>query len=370
MYHLLKLFIFIVIPIQDTIPYKTKYDLMHDRSLTCIFHGPAVFDEGDALWISQLLNPKQCIVAGVMGRTAAVESGLPVRCADLPPSLVIQRTPGDIVLINRGKTPVSGRRFGEIVASRIEGGLVHIECSDHTCYLWNRGDASLATYVSSLLDLPIREAVSTNSDRPEIRTISGCLPGEPVMVEGITIGYATAEEAVISVVDGALVPIRGIILKPHGVEKLTARGCPPLDSAWCKSGTIRSHTPKAQIRLAPRIGRVAVIDHTALDTYRSITSDLCGFITIGDDTTAVCGHIGAVAGIPVFGITDGDADGVVSEAYAPGSVITHVTSGTDDAVGITIAASVPDQRDICWDSLVSSLLHQFSDCIRVVRDLR
>ncbi|MDO9539753.1 MAG: DUF2117 domain-containing protein [Methanocalculus sp.] len=343
---------------------------MYSRSLTCIFHGPAVFDEGDADRITHLLNPVNLVVAGVMGRTAAAQSGLPVTYANTPPSLVMNRIEGDVALVNRGKTPVSGRRFGDIVASRISGGLVHIECSDGTCYLWNDGDRELADFISDRTGYRIIELQSTQGDGQEIRSICGCLPGEPVMVEGITIGYATAEEAVISVVDGRLVPIRGITLKPHGIEKLQALGCPPLDRAWCKSGMVRSIVPHNLVRLAPRCGRVAVIDHTAIDTYRIITPDICGIITIGDDTTAVCGHIGAVAGVPIFGITDGDADGIIPEAYAPGSVITIVTSGTDDLIGREIAASVPDQDDICWDTFVSSLLHQFSDCIGVVRDNR
>ncbi len=342
------------------------------RPLTCIFHGPAVFDEGDAARINKILDPDRLIVAGVMGRTAAIESGLAITPADLPPSIVINRMDGDIILVNRGKTPESGRCFGEIVAGRITGGrgLVHIECSDQTCYLWNEGDRGLADYVADRIGCRVIEISSTCRNTPEKRIIHGCLPGEPVCVEGITIGYATAREVILSRDNGSLIPVSGIRVKPHGMEKLAAIGCPPLDRAWCKSGEIRSSLPERTLRRAPGCGKIAVIDHAALDIYRIITPDLAGIVTIGDDTTAVCGHIGAVQGIPVFGITDGDADGIVPETYAPGSVVAHVISGTDDDVGREIAGMIPRDEELCWDRLVWDILCTYSGTIRIVRDLR
>lgn len=343
---------------------------MHSLQTTCIFHGPFVFDEGDAARIYHALSPERCIVAGVMGRTAAAASGLPLTYADAPPSVVINAMDGVCILVNRGKTPASGRRFGEIVASRISGGLIHIECSDQTVYLWNDGDHGIAEEISDRIRYRLVSMNSSPRDQPEMRRICGCIPGEPVMVEGITIGYATAEEAVISCEDGILMPISGIRLKLHGIEKLHAAGCPPLDQAWCKSGWIRRAAPENPVRSAPPCGRVQTIDHAGITIYRFITPDTCGLLSIGDDTTAVCGHIGAVLGVPVFGITDGDGDEIVSEAYAPGSVIVRTTSGTDDQVGLEIAASLPEGSQICWNDLVTSLLERFSGSIRVVRDLR
>ncbi len=343
---------------------------MHFLQMTCIFHGPFVFDEGDAARIYHALSPERCIVAGVMGRTAALASGLPLTYADAPPSFVINGMEGVCVLVNRGKTPSSGRRFGEIVSSRISGGLIHIECSDQICYLWNTGDRAIAEEICDLIGYRLVMLNSLREDQPEMRRICGCIPGEPVMVEGITIGYATAEEAVISCKEGILMPISGIRLKLHGIEKLHAAGCPPLDRAWCKSGWIRRATPENPVRSAPPCGRVQTIDHAGIAIYRLITPDICGILSIGDDTTAVCGHIGAVLGVPVFGITDGDGDEIIPEAYAPGSVLVRTISDTDDQVGLEIAASLPDGDQICWDDLVTSLLERFSGLIRVLRDYR
>lgn len=345
---------------------------MSTRPLICIFHGPLVFDEGDAAWIARLLAPDSLVVAGVMGRTAARESGLPVSFADLPPSGVINGIDGDCILVNRGKTPASGRRFGEIVASRIrqDRGLIHLECSDCTCYAWNGGNTQRADEIAATLGYRMVALQSEDGDDPDLRQISGCLPGEPVMVEGITIGHATSDHVILSREGGRLVPVSGLCPKESGLLRLHARGCPPLDRAWCKTGPIRSIRPEESHRTAPPCGRISIIDHGALTIYRQITPDTCGILTIGDDTTLACGHIGAVAGVPVFGITDGDADGIVPEAYAPGSVIVHVLSGTDDELGPEIAASIPNHRDLCWDMVVARLLEEFSDRICILRDLR
>ncbi|RQD83941.1 MAG: DUF2117 domain-containing protein [Methanocalculus sp. MSAO_Arc2] len=345
---------------------------MHAKLLTCILHGPDVFDEGDAVFICEALIPDNIIVAGVMGRTAARESGLPVSYASSPPSIIINQIRGDCILVNRGKTPISGRRFGEIVASRIHGGrgLIHIECSDQICYLWNGGDRDLAIMVSERLGYPMVEAWSAIDRGSEMRRICGCIPGEPVFIEGIVIGYATSDCVVISRNNSTIIPVSGIRLKPHGVLKLSALGDLPLDQAWCKSGQIRSSLPRSPERLAPQIGRIAVIDHSAFAIYQVVTPDTCGMVTIGDDTTAVCGHIGAASGVPVFGITDGDADEIVPEAYAPGSVIVQTISETDDELGREVASVLPDRGDLSWDETVSSLLDRFFGRIRMVRDLR
>ena len=54
--------------------------------------------------------------------------------------------------------------------------------------------------------------------------------------------------------------------------------------------------------ILPHSGRILVIDHCGHDLYRSITPGTCGVLAIGDDTTAVCGHICSHLGIPVFGV--------------------------------------------------------------------
>jgi len=336
-----------------------------------VVHGPEVFDAGDAGWLIDLLSPHEVLVAGVMGRTAARESGLPVVCTDERPSVLLGALPGRAFLVNRGKTPESGRIFGEIVAGRLEG-LVHVECSDTTVYSWNRADDVLAREVAEKTGFTLTPATSTSAPRDGVREIRGCIPGEAVFVEGIVIGTATAETVVLASQDGAIRVLSGLDVKPHGVEKLLRKGPPDdLSDAWCKSGMIRSAPPRpAGTRAAPRSGRVVVIDHCGHTLYQEIEDEeICGVLAIGDDTTAVCGHICSHAGIPVFGVIDGDGDGIVEPGFAPGSVVVEVTCGRDDDVGREVAAA-RDPGAVVWEEWVRETLHSLEGKIRVVVDRR
>ncbi|NLZ30942.1 MAG: DUF2117 domain-containing protein, partial [Methanomicrobiales archaeon] len=310
------------------------------------------------------------LVAGVMGRTAARESGLPVVCTDERPSILFKSLPGRAFLVNRGKTPESGRIFGEIVAGRLEG-LVHVECSDTTVYSWNRADDVLAREVAEKTGFTLTPATSTSAPRDGVREIRGCIPGEAVFVEGIVVGTATAETVVLAGQDGAIRVISGLDVKPHGIEKLLRKGPFDLNEAWCKSGMIRSAPPRpAGARTAPRSGRVAVIDHCGHTLYQEIEDEeICGVLAIGDDTTAVCGHICSHAGIPVFGVIDGDGDDIVEPGFAPGSVVVEVTCGRDDDIGLEVAAA-RDLDAVTWGEWVRETLLSLEGKARIVIDRR
>ena len=332
-----------------------------------VVHGPGVFDAGDAGRLIRLLSPRRVLVAGVMARTAAGESGLPVTCTDERPSVVLGNLSGRAYLVNRGKTPASGRIFGEIVAGRLEG-LVHVECSNRTVYCWNRADAALAREIARSTGYTLVSATSAENRRAGVREIRGCIPGEAVFVNGIVIGTATAETVVLSGEGGTLRAVSGLDPKPHGLEKLLRAGLPDIGAAWCKSGMIRAVPPRQGGR-APRGGRVAVIDHCGHTLYDEIGEGVCGVLAVGDDTTAVCGHICSHSGIPVFGVVDGDGDGIVAPGYASGSVVVEVQIGRDDDVGRELAA-VRDLETDSWEEWVEETLRVLGGRVRVVIDLR
>ena len=167
-------------------------------SAVMVVHGPELFDQGDVAWLMEVLSPKRVIVAGVMARTAAEESGLRVEFDGQPPSRIIRALEGPVFLANRGKTPETGERFGNIVASRLgETGLVHIECSNRTVYCWNGGNGELAGLLSSLTGFGKKSFISTIHPQPNVREICGCIPGEAVYVNGIVIGRATKDVVVL-----------------------------------------------------------------------------------------------------------------------------------------------------------------------------
>jgi hypothetical protein len=341
------------------------------EGMTCmVVHGPEAFDCGDVSRLSAQVRPGRIVVAGVMARTAAEESGIPCEYGDLPPSRVIREMEGRVFLVNRAKTDLSGRVFGEIVASRLaDRGLVHVECTSRVIYLWNDGNRVLAEELSAKTGFPIVTAVSPVSPSVPFRTIRGCLRGEPVYVNGMVIGHATGEEVVLAMKEGNIVPVSGLEPKSHGLEKVTGDRCTDITRAWCKSGGIRASPPSHSLKVTNATGEVLLIDHCSHEIYRRLHPGICGIVSVGDDTTAVCGHITAHRGIPVFGIVDGDADHIVQPAFAPGSVIVEVLFGRDDDLGHEIAGQI-DVSTVYWSSFVDKMIRLLEGRVRIVVDRR
>ena len=208
---------------------------------------------------------------------------------------------------------------------------------------------------------------AARQEKNSLREIRGCIPGEPVFVNGIVVGSATADTAVLAPEGRGIRAVSGITLKAHGIEKLLRNGPIDISRAWCKSGPVRSQNAQVKERRTPS-GHIVIIDHAACDIYSHMDTTTCGVVSIGDDTTAVCGHICAHLGIPIFGVTDGDADTIVDHACCTGSVIVEVTEGRDDEKGLEIAETVPT-TPCHWDTWVSSTLLSRRD-ISIVRDTR
>jgi hypothetical protein len=338
-------------------------------SAVMIIHGPELFDGGEAAWLMHMLSPERVIVAGVMARTAAEESGLSVEFNARPPSRVLCALEGLAFLVTKGKTAKTGELFGNIVASRlIIKGLVHIECSAKVVYCWDDGNKDLVRSLSRSTGYSEKSLKSTPDRHENYRKIQGCIPGEPVYVNGIIIGQATADTVVLTSKGEWIVPCSGLEPKPHGLEKLAMGRPVDLSTAWCKSGPVRSAAPLISSR-APGAGRVLVIDHCGHEIYARMPDDCCGVLAIGDDTTGVCGHILAHRGIPVLGIVDGDRDVIVPPAFAPGSVVAEVLCERDDDVGREIAKKVPEIQ-VIWDEWVKEILEYLTGRVHVVVDMR
>jgi hypothetical protein len=334
-----------------------------------VIHGPEIFDSGDAEWLINRIRPARTIVAGVMARTAAEESGLPVEFCGSPPSHVIRSLDIPLFLANRGKNAESGRVFGGIVASRLGSrGLVQTECSDRSVIVWDSGDHELALLLSLLTGFPLIPAASTSCTDMQERRIRGCIPGEAVYVNGIVIGRATADTVILRSSGMGIEPVSGLDVKAHGISRLVMESSADLLSAWCKSGSVRSVPPRTTGR-AERTGRVVVIDHCGHEIYRRIGHDCCGVLAVGDDTTAVCGHICAHLGIPVLGIVDGDLDAIVPESYASGSVVVRAKRERDDDIGAEVAP-LAGNSPVDWTEWVRAILGTLGDRVKVVVDTR
>jgi len=326
-----------------------------------VLHGPEVIDSGEAVRLVAALRPARVVVAGVMARCAAEEHGLLSCWTGERPSAVLGADPAG-VLANRGRSPHSGRVFGEGVASRLRRPLVQLECADATAIGWNGANAEP---FADLLGWEVEaRAAVLPAPTGNHRLIRGCHPGDPVLVDGLVVGRATADE-VLLISDGErIVAERGCALKEHGVEKLRRRGPISLPGAWCTAGPLRRSRPGTSPRRSAT-GRILVLDHDAVGLYRDLAVDHCGLLAIGDDTTAVALHLGAHLGLPVLGIIDGDGDGLINGKGAPGSLVLQAVAGRDDDLGRELADGW-DDRIVEWEAFVARVLCILQGRVRVV----
>ena len=328
-----------------------------------VVHGPQIVDTGYAVKILKLLEnygEVTAILGGTMGRTAVIDAELEDKIyigQKLLPSQSIEKlssTSDIVVLINYGKSSVTGHAFGYKVFNRctIHPDLLQIERpgeKDGTVIPWNDDLRAFAEIIADDLDLKLTDP-STVIDKMEgngvgafksgsrvHRKIAGVSPDENILLNGIVVGRSTSENVILVAEDGILIQILGGIMKNHGVEKL---GKIDLENAVVKTGLLRRS--KVQPRIIENKQKtfrkntsklnIAYLSHAAEDIYKLKDSDLV--VTVGDDTTLVAADILYRFNIPIIGITDGDLDRVVEEGFKPvGSMIIELDSGWDDIIG-------------------------------------
>ncbi len=336
-----------------------------------VLHGPEIVDIGSAKQIIDVLRKEHEVTAklgGTMGRTAVLDAGLEDLIdisQGLTPSETINLMADSIdlaILLNQGKTLETGRYFGRIVVSKLkhpDSPFVHIESPDTggSIRYYDPRTKRYADYLKKILtardehydlsiekDRPLPPYIRHEGDKI-VRRISGAFPGENVRLEGIVIGYVIHNEPEVVCKDGKVVELRGVRIKPHGLEKLETKRI-DIATAKVKTGNIRrsSHTSRIKNPQAFVPDCAAIIDHCAESTFE-LMKDTGLAITVGDDTTAIAADILSRFGIPVIGITDGDIDSVLEDTAVPtGSVIIRVKEGKDDIVGREVFEKIMDGR--------------------------
>lgn len=350
-----------------------------------VLHGPEIVDVGSAKRIIGIFGKEHHIEAklgGTMGRTAVIDAGLE-DVIDISVGL----TPGETlnsmkqnvdlaILLNHGKTLDTGRNFGRIVASKIKGiPFVHIERPEREGRIiyYDAQAKRCAQYVKKLLkrhayDLPIERGKPLPSQvwsegELVIRRISGACPGESIRLDGVIIGVVSKPEPEIVCRNGKIVELRGIRMKPHGIEKLERREI-DLFRARIRTGSIRRSRYKPRIGKVRQGGKIAFIDHCAESTFE-LVKDAGAVITVGDDTTIIAADILARLGTPVIGIVDGDIDGMLEDSVVPeGSVFIRVREGFDDIVGRKVFEELLEKNlKIENDELLRRILALAGECV-------
>jgi hypothetical protein len=360
---------------------------MPPRKLGVVVHGPEIVDSGWAERIIGVLEKRgevKAVLGGTMGRTAVIDASLEHKIdisESLKPSEAIRKLSGsgdvdEIYLLNHGKSEESGDAFGVIVLSHVGRvpsigriPIVQIDMGSRRVIPLTENSISNAEEMGNELGIkvvkPHERDIRIRMDSGKVhRKIHGVFPGESILLNGIVIGKANSSNVEIVSDENGIREIRGGEIKEHGIEKL---GDVNLEKAIIKTGTLRrtekrprvlarkprnidrftageSERPEGTRPILDRFtmlpNRAVMIFHSAENTFE-IAKDADVAVTIGDDTTAIAGDVLYRFGIPIIGITDGDADNLIKNThFAPGSTIVRLESGYDDEMGLRIREKI------------------------------
>ena len=347
---------------QKTVPGRA---LNHPAiGIRLVIHGPELIDSGkiaDIVDALRGLGPLRVLAGGTMARVAALDEHLTfvdtsqnVHASDALNHVSDKEV---LVLANCGKTSETGRVFGQIVSSRVRRSVIQVErpgLIDGSVILWRGADGDtssnvqyVARHLSDRLSLKLvkkqkRELSVEQTDEVVTRHIYGARPGEPLLVQGMVVGTVVDGDVAIIVQRGRIVDIAGVATKAHGLEKI---GNIDLGTAYIKTGHLRaSNEACVQRSMLParplQRGSVIFVNHCADETLESVNETTICAITVGDDTTSICGDILSRAGVPIVGITDGDGDGLYKGACeVEGSLVLRIDNASDDDIGLLLERS-------------------------------
>jgi hypothetical protein len=357
------------------------------KPLGLLVHGPEVVDEGEAEEAIETLKEAGFEVAaalgGISGKTAVIDADMQHVIditKDLRPSEVaddfLKRGIDFIVLVNHAKTEESGFVLGEgilrnfLKRRRAKENLsfVQLEYSSRIIIRWfvKPSDENIYGKITGAFSEfkekePEKLEARCRKDFDLVyREIKGVHPGEKIVVDGVIIGMVLSESRNNSVTlvakEGKLVKILGGTLIKHNLEKL-----PPLDleKEMVKTASVIRRTKPKRVesdRMHGSVGKkkIACFFYTVETLFPKLEqrdADVEVAVTIGDDTTSIAGDILKRFGIRMIGITDGDADGLITgiksgalDEYAkflpPGSVIIRLKPETDDIIGKMVKADI------------------------------
>ena len=315
-----------------------------------LFHGPEVVDEGEAEEALAAVRSAgfeyEAVLGGITGKTAIIDAGLQHIIdisGDKKPSEValdfIERGIDFIILVNHAKNKESAIALGRGILRNVLKGLkdkrefsfVQAEYVVRTFFKWILSSKHEDAFrklkdAFGFDDEDFSSAVADAAafaERADVRgvvrrEISGVLPNEKILVNGVVIGRVSAEnksgKITLIAKNGRIVGVEGGTLIEHNLVKL-----PPLDlnAAVVKTGThIRRTKPRRvgveSVSVKGEKKKVCLF-YTVENLYpRLEKGDVAIVITVGDDTTSIAGDIlKRFEGIRLIGITDGDADGLI-----------------------------------------------------------
>lgn len=317
-----------------------------------LFHGPEVFD---SRWAQKIItaikkiDSVKCVLAGAMGRTAVIDSGLEnIEFWDEMPSRCLSRMAlklKNIIVVNYGKTVHSGLTFGNMIIERagLKTPILQIECS-HPCFVeWNDNNNPVIISILQKMGVtqkkPQKQFDTTSpsvwkENEKTYRKITTANINDFILVDGIIVGTALKTEIVLISKGKHLIEIQGAQIKEHGIEKLERFGGINLETVKLTTSSFLrgiEHIPRTKKTNGTKI---TFIDHAGMYVYNLI-NDTKGVVTVGDDTTSIVGDIMYRFQIPVIGIIDGDEDIIHKKAHITAGSM-KLTVKADDIFGLKV----------------------------------
>ena len=369
--------------------------MAEEKVVGLLFHGPEVVDEGEAEEALAAVRSAgfeyEAVLGGITGKTAIIDAGLQHIIdisGDKKPSEValdfIERGIDFIILVNHAKNKESAIALGRGILRNVFKGL-----KDKREFSFVQAEYAVRTFFKWILSSKHEDAfrklkdafgfddedfssavadVAAFAERADVRgvvrrEISGVLPNEKILVNGVVIGRVSAEnksgKITLIAKNGRIVGVEGGTLIEHNLVKL-----PPLDldAAVVKTGThIRRTKPRRvgveSVSVKGEKKKVCLF-YTVENLYpRLEKGDVAIVITVGDDTTSIAGDIlKRFEGIRLIGITDGDADGLIKgietgsiteySSFLPRkSVIIRLKPERDDVVAEKVKREVLGGRE-------------------------
>ena len=313
-----------------------------------LFHGAEVIDSGWAKKIidaMKTLDDVRCVLAGTMGRTAVIDSGLKdFEFWGKMPGESLARLAGEtdnIVLATSSKSEESAMTFGGMVVKHADviTPVVQVECANLFFVEWVQGISIPIIDMLRIMGVKQRQKIEIKksvweSDGKIFRKMTTAKLNDFILVNGIMVGKAKTAKIIFVCKNGHIIDIQGCSIKQHGIEKLDRFGHLDIRKAKLAS-TYAIRGTETIPRIQPVKGSgVSFIDHAGMHVY-DLARNVEGVVTVGDDTTTVVADILYRSQIPVIGIIDGDRDTILKNPhYTPGSVL--LTVPEDDEFGLKV----------------------------------
>ncbi len=327
-----------------------------------LVHGPEVIDTGLAEKVLTILRNTGAVVdariGGTMGRIAVLDAGLDnLIMTEKPmlPSEVLdefgRKNVDLVILLNDSKSLEAGISLGMRIIENaklirlLRIPVIQIEGTGEkkgAIIPWSGNSQPLVQKLADSLRLEVKSPsvitrrVEKKGDKM-YRTLMGVRPGEKILVNGYVVGESVSDDVILVTRNGILNEIIGGKLYARGVRKI---GRIDLRKAVVKTlRTLRRTSPKeTRFRRVKRKAEMILIERAEVVLDTATRASLV--ITIGDDTTMIASEILSRFGVPVLGVVDGDADGILERLSRDTgrtkdrhSVLIRVRPGMDDEAG-------------------------------------